>query len=256
MEKTEKSAVSGVKVLDIYSQAQKPQTVLGRNYHSLSYRYTGKIKIEANGNEYTSDVGSITFIPKGQGYRTDVCEDTHMVALHFTLQKEIKDLKVGVIDDKEGIAKPYFDRLAAGFANAEPQDFEAMAIFYQLLSKLSEIGNADRAIPPIVALAKSEIDANFQDSLLSISAIATRLEVSDSYLRRVFRQSYGISPLAYLTEVRIRRAKNMLETEFFSIEEIGRLCGFQSAGYFIQCFRKENGETPGNYRKRKRGIIV
>ena len=255
MEIFEKSAVSSIKVLDIYSKKHKPQLVMGRGYHSLSYRYTGKIKIEADGKEYTSEAGSITFIPKGQEYHTDVCSDTHMVVVHFTLSRDIKTGGIGSIEDKNGALKHYFERLAATCENADPYDFGAMAVFYQLLCELLEIRNAERAIPPIVALAKKEIETEFSNPLLAISALSDKLDVSDSYLRRVFREAYGTSPLAYLTHVRIRRAKNMLETEYFSIEQISSLCGFQSVGYFIQCFRKETGETPGTYRKRKRGII-
>ncbi len=255
MRKLEKCAVSGIKVLDVHSEKHQAQRVAKRDFYSLSYRYAGRIKIEANGSSYTSGAGSVTFTPKGEDYCTEVCEDTHMAVIHFTLAREIETSGVCVIDDEGGRLKPYFNRLAATFKSADTCDFEAMALFYQLLSELSRIEEAGRAIPSIAVLAKEEIERSFANASLSISSIASGLSVSDSYLRRVFRDAYGMSPLAYLTHVRIRYAKNMLESEFFSIDQIGALCGFQSVGYFIQCFRSKTGETPGNYRKRKRGAI-
>lgn len=252
----ERSTVSGIKVLDIHSPKHKTQRVAERDFYSLSYRYTGKIKIESDGQSHTSGEGSITFIPKGQAYSTEVCEDTHMVVVHFKLSHEITTNGVCIIEDNNTLIKPYFDRLAASYTTVEPYDFGAMALFYQLLFELSGIAEAKHTIPSVAVLAKKEIDQRFSDPSLAILTLSSTLGVSDSYLRRVFREAYGTSPLAYLTLVRIRCAKNMLESEFFSVEQIGTLCGFQSSGYFIQCFRKETGETPGSYRKRKCGIIT
>ena len=255
MKKLEKSAVSGIKVLDVHSERHQAQRVAKRDFYSLSYRYAGRIKIEANGHSYTSDAGSVTFTPRGQEYCTEVCENTHMVVIHFTLSREIETSGVCVIEDEGGLLKPYFNRLAATYKSADTCDFEAMALFYRLLSELKRIEEAGRAIPSIAVRAKEEIDRDFASASLAISSIASKLSVSDSYLRRVFHDTYGMSPLAYLSLVRIRYAQNMLESEFFSINQIGALCGFQSVGYFIQCFRRKTGETPGNYRKRKCGSI-
>ena len=251
MEKLRRAAVSGIKIIEVCSERARAQQVAGRDFYSLSFRYAGEIGIEADGHTYTSGAGSVTFIPKGQTYLTEVCSDTRMVAVHFTLTKEVETGGIAVIEDTDGVIRPYFDRLAASYASAEPCDLGAMALFYQLLAELEKIERAGSAIPHVLTLAKSEIDRLFADPSLSIGALSERLGVSDSYLRRLFREIYGTSPLAYLTLVRIRYAKNMLESEFLSVEEIGRLCGFQSVGYFIQCFRKETGETPGAYKKRK-----
>ena len=248
-EKLRRSAVSGIKIIEVCSESARAQQVAGRAFYSLSYRYAGEIGIEADGRAYTSGAGSVTFIPKGQTYVTEITSDTRMVAIHFTLTRDIDTGGVAVIEDSDGVMRPYFDRLAS-FSSADPCDLGAMALFYQLLAELENI-ESGRAIPAVAADAKREIERCFSDSSLSISELAGRLGVSDSYLRRIFGEVYGISPLAYLTLVRIRYAKNMLESEFFSVEEIGRLSGFGSSGYFIQCFRRETGETPGAYRKRK-----
>ena len=254
MEKPRRAAVSGIKIIEVCSERARAQQVAGRSFYSLSYRYAGEIGIEADGRSYTSGTGSVTFIPKGQTYVTEICADTRMVAVHFTLTRDIDTGGVAVIEDTDGVLRPYFDRLSASVASADPCDLGAMALFYQLLSELESIEESGWAIPPVAAEAKREIERCFSDTSLSISELSVRLGVSDSYLRRVFREAYGTSPISYLTRVRIRCAKNMLESEFFSVEEIGRLSGFSSVGYFIQCFRKETGETPGAYRKRKRLI--
>lgn len=249
MEKAKKSAVFGIKVLDISSSAQRPQQVAGRDFYSLSYRYGGEIRINADGMSYSSERGSLTFIPRGQSYVTEILRDTRMVVVHFTLGDDIETGGIAVLEDKSGVIKPYFDRLAS-YSSADPCDLGAMALFYQLLSELEEIERSGRAIAPVAVQAKAELDRRLADPSLAIASLSEDLGVSDSYLRRAFREAYGCSPLEYLTTIRIRSAKNMLESEYFSIEEIGRLSGFGSVGYFIQCFRKETGETPGRYRKR------
>ena len=93
MEKAKKSAVFGIKVLDISSSAQRPQHVAGRDFYSLSYRYGGEIRINADGRSYSSERGSLTFIPRGQSYVTEILRDTRMVVVHFTLGDDIEFLR-------------------------------------------------------------------------------------------------------------------------------------------------------------------
>ena len=86
------------------------------------------------------------------------------------------------------------------------------------------------------------------------NSVAALVGISDSYLRRGFRAAYGEGALDYLLRLRIRHAKNLLQSEFYTVSEIALRCGFHSSTYFIQCFRAHTGETPNAYRMRHRGI--
>jgi YesN/AraC family two-component response regulator len=53
----------------------------------------------------------------------------------------------------------------------------------------------------------------------------------------------------YLTDLRIRAAKDLLQDPMHSAAEIGRMVGYESANYFARAFKKKTGMTPMEYRR-------
>ena len=93
------------------------------------------------------------------------------------------------------------------------------------------------------------IDEHYNDASLSTSAVGSYFDKSGPYLSRLFTDLHGCSIAAYITTVRIRESKVLLQTSDLSVEAISADCGFLSASTFIRLFKKVEGITPGNYRK-------
>ncbi|MFA6101661.1 MAG: helix-turn-helix transcriptional regulator [Victivallaceae bacterium] len=72
--------------------------------------------------------------------------------------------------------------------------------------------------------------------------------ISYAHQCRIFKQCYGISPLQYVTELRMTRVKNLLRDTSCSVSEIAGMVGFDNLGYFSRVFRKSTGLTPREYR--------
>lgn len=68
------------------------------------------------------------------------------------------------------------------------------------------------------------------------------------YLARCLKQYTGMSPLQYLHDLQIKKAKSLLENTGLSVSEIGAQVGIENANYFIRLFRTQTGITPGQYR--------
>ncbi|MBR3006603.1 MAG: helix-turn-helix transcriptional regulator, partial [Erysipelotrichaceae bacterium] len=84
---------------------------------------------------------------------------------------------------------------------------------------------------------------------LSIQDVADHLGVSISCLINKFKKETGRTPNAYLCDLRIQKAKRMLRTSHFTIQQIAEDVGIFDANYFVKCFRKITGTTPSAYRK-------
>ena len=95
------------------------------------------------------------------------------------------------------------------------------------------------------------IEKTYSNSDLSVEEICKEFFVSPSTLRRVMLSAYHKSPVKYITEVRIKKAKNMLAYDDFSVNEIAEKCGFSSSHYFSRIFKKEVGLTPFEYKNSK-----
>ena len=105
----------------------------------------------------------------------------------------------------------------------------------------------------VVARAKVFMDAHYMEKL-SAEQIADASRVSPSHLFRLFRRETGLTPYAYLTNVRMEHAMKMLLNTSYTVEEIAYYCAFCSSANFIRAFRQTTGVTPRKYRKLISGI--
>jgi AraC-like DNA-binding protein len=86
----------------------------------------------------------------------------------------------------------------------------------------------------------------------ALEDLARELGVSYSTLRRLFRQQMGVSLKQYQTDVRIRRACELLRNSDRSIKAIAGYLGYNSAFHFSAQFRKSTGLAPSDWRERNR----
>jgi AraC family transcriptional regulator len=84
---------------------------------------------------------------------------------------------------------------------------------------------------------------------LSLDTLAIELNISQFYLCRLFKQSIGISPHAYLVQQRIERSKQLLKDKNNRILDVAIACGFANPSHFAKCFRKQIGITPKQFQR-------
>jgi transcriptional regulator GlxA family with amidase domain len=88
------------------------------------------------------------------------------------------------------------------------------------------------------------------DSPLDLDALAAAALVSKYHFARCFAETYGESPMRYLTRRRIERAQDLLRSANLTVTEVCMLVGFSSLGSFSSRFRELVGESPTQYRDR------
>ena len=83
---------------------------------------------------------------------------------------------------------------------------------------------------------------------ISLEDIASEINMSYSWFRKIFKEYTGFSPANYIKEMKLQRAKNLLISTDLSIKEIAYNLNFDSISYFSSTFRKQTGCTPLQYR--------
>ena len=71
------------------------------------------------------------------------------------------------------------------------------------------------------------------------------------YFSKMFKESTGENFIEYLTNVRIEKAKELLNNTDYSMKEIGIMVGYADPNYFSRTFKKNVGVTPTEYREGK-----
>ena len=243
--------ITDITVFETWGRKHKPVFVKGREFCSLTYRHRGSASIKCGDAELLSTADTVTFVPRGVDYITEITSDVHVTAIHFNFAgADIPDRPSVVSADNPRILA-LFDAIAKT-ANDPTLHFRQLSIAYELFDELSKMKFAiDKGrIPEKIARAREIIEAGYSDPLFSIEGLADELNVSTTYLRREFSLATGMSPIAYLKDVRIRRALQLLLSNDLTVNEIASKCGYSSISYFIQDFHKNMGEPPSRYRAR------
>ncbi len=100
----------------------------------------------------------------------------------------------------------------------------------------------------LMSAAKAEIEENYA-TLYGVAELCDNLGVTKEHLVRSFKAQYGITPGAYLTAVKMARAKELVCGSDMPFKAIAINCGYSDEGYFGKVFKKEYGTSPGSMRK-------
>jgi len=100
-----------------------------------------------------------------------------------------------------------------------------------------------------VRRAISYAEQHFSDSSLGVQTIAEALHISQQYLSRTFRQETGDTFGAYLSQLRIRKAVELLHDPGMKMYEVAVRAGYTSQHYFSSAFKKILGVSPVEYQK-------
>ena len=90
---------------------------------------------------------------------------------------------------------------------------------------------------------------NSFDSRLKVPTLAKLAGVSPSHYSALFKSHTGYAPIKYLTQLRMRRARELLVTTNDSIKAIAATVGYRDQLYFSRVFRALHQSSPGDYRR-------
>ncbi|WP_125604962.1 AraC family transcriptional regulator [Lapidilactobacillus bayanensis] len=100
----------------------------------------------------------------------------------------------------------------------------------------------------VINRVRQYLDTNYQQPLTN-EQLANLAGFSIQHLIRLFKSMYGITPLQYLNDLRLRNAKTLLASQpQLSIDQIAIRTGFTSASYFIAQFHNNTTMTPKQFR--------
>lgn len=100
-------------------------------------------------------------------------------------------------------------------------------------------------------LVRRYIDNHFKENL-SLDQLAQLAHVNKYYLAHAFRREFGTSPINYLISRRVGESRFLLRETDHNLSLIAQILGFSSPSYFSQCFRRVEGISPMEYRRRNR----
>jgi len=83
----------------------------------------------------------------------------------------------------------------------------------------------------------------------TIRDLALELDLTPSYLQRLFKHETGVCMGEWLSEQRLQRAAHLLANSYMSVKEIAYTVGYEHSSSFIRAFERRFSQAPSRYRK-------
>ena len=83
----------------------------------------------------------------------------------------------------------------------------------------------------------------------TVEEMSQIVELSVPHFQKLFRAEMGIAPLTYLRDLRLVKARELLEKKFYRVKQIRVEVGIRNDSHFTRDFKKKYGLTPTEYRK-------
>ena len=121
------------------------------------------------------------------------------------------------------------------------------------MDRLSQEADAQK---DVLAPVMRYLEEHYADPQLSGTVLAEQGRISEVYLRQLFRARFGIAPKQYVMELRMQKARLMLEQESGTVGDVAAACGFAAMHHFCRTFKALVGQTPTDYRRTHRKTVL
>jgi len=158
--------------------------------------------------------------------------DEHIHHIGMSLHHELKDANV--------VGRLYADSLAKILVMQLVRRYS-----YLKDLQMSRGGMAPRKLRKAIEFINENLD---KEETVALRAVADAVQMSYSHFSRAFKQSMGVNPNGYMTELRIERAKKLLSETELPIADIALRTGFASQSHFTTTFRRLVWTTPKGFR--------
>jgi len=145
---------------------------------------------------------------------------------------------------------------ALGRFQDDPGPYDLMRFWIDLLPLISPDQDAARpGTPPWLAKACTAMRAenNLRGGVPRLLELAA---VSPAHLSRSMRSAYGVTPTAFVADLRLEHAASLLAATNAPVATIAARCGFTSQSYFTRCFTAAHQLSPRDFRRRSQRAFV
>ncbi|WP_157997086.1 AraC family transcriptional regulator [Kribbella rubisoli] len=105
---------------------------------------------------------------------------------------------------------------------------------------------------PLVHSALTYLNEHYAEPEVSLTELAAALGISPSQLSRRFRAVRGTTPVAYLRDLRLQKARELLAETDQTLQVIAEHTGYRSGFYLSRVFSAQTGQSPSEYRRTSR----
>ena len=229
------------------------------SYYQLLYKLSGEAMITYNNKTVVERAGDLRFLPnpslfeKPPLYTADVIEEGESINIAFVTDSPLPEEITVKTYTCSSALKGLFNKMQKHwYYKHDGYYYKSLSLLYEILAVIlsAEAEYISSKEYNKIYPAIDYIDHNFTKQNIDCEYLATLCNLSHTYMSKLFKKHFGVSPVKYIISKKIQFACDLLNTKYYSIGKIAELSGFTNTYYFSRIFKKQMSISPSEFAKR------
>jgi len=217
---------------------------------AIVLKYEGETQYLNCGQTYRSDLRHMVVLPKGCSYEWQCTHSGHYAIIEFESELSCPEILWFPVKNGEKILRMFQELEYKRTLKRPMAEPESIRDTYSILLKLAQSepqkylpsAKQRKITPALDYIAKHYNTRIKNDELAALTGLST------VYFRKLFTEVTGTSPIDYIQSLRIKKAKEMLRSDYSSITDIAQALGYGNIYDFSRAFKKCTGLSPLQYK--------
>lgn len=215
---------------------------------SIIVTRSGAVSFKQNGKTVVSSPESPIFIPQGASYLNLCLETAESMMVNFLADTDITEITPLAPTSISRLAQHYDILCSLSVKSiAMPLDFSekcrAISEIYSVLSLLAGSKKSRTDTEQLFDMAVEFIISSISDPSLDCALVASNLNISEVYLRRIFVRYAGIPTWKYIQKIRLEKARQLL-TDKATVKSTAYMTGYPDVYSFSRAYKGYFGYPP------------
>jgi AraC-like DNA-binding protein len=225
----------------------------GRNHCGFLYTLEGTETYRFSDKTLDTPPHSITFIPRGEVYSIDFCEEQSVViAFDFELVDAPQIRPFCVRLSKDNPLRTLFSDAETRWLLKKPEcETDAKSAFYKIVSYLikNELYYASGENRMKIAEAIAYLHAHYLETDFRVSMLSQIAKISPRYFEMLFFGEFKCTPKEYILSLKMQLARELLQSEKYTVTDVAGQLGYGDIYHFSKIFKSKTGYTPSEYKR-------
>lgn len=247
---------------------------MGRNFHDrqrlhtdryshgfVYFKYGNNVYDFEGGKQIVTGTGCFLYLPKHSTYTVGIRDVGEVYCVNIECNDDVFG---NSLPNEGGFSLPlkrelevegiYKRIVRESYLKRPYHELTLKSLVYELAAIILSEKNAEylpSGVGVRLAPAVSYIDEHYIEKSITVPFLASLCDMSENYFRRLFTKYFGMSPMKYVNEKRIKYASDFLRSGLYTVTEVAEIAGFDDIGYFSRVCKKITGEAPSLIKKRR-----
>lgn len=221
-------------------------------YELMYYQY-GDSYITFNGDRIRMQAGDILYLPKGilnADYCVEVAEKFALYNVYFDTNDIMPKTPIHIRNVTNEIGAVYEKLYNKWLEKQDGYYYQSIQYFFRILELLKKHKMKYNTNANFSQLTSAEkyISMHYCEPNFEYNKLHKIANISYSYFNRLFNDKYGMPPVKFVSNLRVKRACELLSNNTFTVTQVAEMCGYENVYYFSAVFTKAMGMPPGKFK--------